>query len=63
MSDSIRIAELISEEPFGRLFTYMGKKGGASTVTQQLAKMQFHDRDRNNLFKTIFQKFQEWVVD
>jgi penicillin-binding protein 1A len=45
-----------------RAVAYMGKKGGASTVTQQLAKMQFHDRDRNNLFKTIFQKFQEWVI-
>ena len=24
--------------------------------------MQFHDRDRNNVLKTIFQKFQEWVI-
>ena len=45
-----------------RAIAFLGKRGGASTVTQQLAKMQFHDRDRNNLFKTIFQKFQEWVI-
>lgn len=45
----------------GRAILFMGKKGGASTVTQQLAKMLFHSRS-SNLFKRIFQKFQEWII-
>ncbi|MEM9022821.1 MAG: transglycosylase domain-containing protein [Bacteroidota bacterium] len=39
-----------------------GSSGGASTITQQLAKMLFHKRDRGNILKTIFQKLKEWVI-
>lgn len=45
----------------GRAIFFMGKKGGASTITQQLAKMLFHDRSPN-IIKRIFQKFQEWII-
>lgn len=36
-------------------------KGGASTITQQLAKMMFHDPARSS-FKRIRQKFAEWII-
>jgi len=36
-------------------------KGGGSTITQQLAKMLFHKRP-SNIWKRVFQKFQEWVI-
>lgn len=44
-----------------RAAVYMGKKGGASTLTQQLAKMLFTDRS-GNVVKRTFQKFQEWII-
>ncbi len=36
-------------------------KGGASTVTQQLAKMMFHTPAKSS-FKRIRQKFAEWII-
>ncbi len=36
-------------------------KGGGSTITQQLAKMLFHDRPQGKLQRVI-QKFKEWVI-
>jgi penicillin-binding protein 1A len=44
-----------------RAAVYLGKKGGASTITQQLAKMLFTER-ADNFFKRTFQKFQEWII-
>src|SRR5690606_35102286 len=44
-----------------RAAVYMGSKGGASTITQQLAKMLFHDVRRDFLGR-VFQKFQEWII-
>lgn len=44
-----------------RAAVFLGKRGGASTITQQLAKLQFHERDPN-LVRRVFQKFQEWVI-
>ena len=44
-----------------RAAVYLGKKGGASTLTQQLAKMLFTDRSPN-FVKRTFQKFQEWII-
>ncbi|MFN6039788.1 MAG: transglycosylase domain-containing protein [Bacteroidota bacterium] len=35
--------------------------GGGSTLTQQLAKMQF-PRERLNKFSMIFRKFKEWII-
>lgn len=43
-----------------RAVAYMGGKGGASTITQQLAKMLFHKREGG--IKRLFQKLQEWVI-
>ncbi|WP_298997394.1 transglycosylase domain-containing protein [uncultured Tenacibaculum sp.] len=36
--------------------------GGASTITQQLAKMLFTGKASRNIFKRVLQKVQEWVV-
>ncbi len=47
------------------IFAYalMGKKQGASTITQQLALNQFSEEGRQkNSLKRIMQKFQEWVI-
>ena len=41
---------------------FIGKnKGGASTITQQLSKMMFHERPKSKL-KRIIQKFSEWII-
>lgn len=44
-----------------RAAIFLGRKGGASTITQQLAKMLFTER-ADNFFKRTFQKFQEWII-
>jgi penicillin-binding protein 1A len=44
-----------------RAAVFLGKKGGASTLTQQLAKMLFTDRSPD-FVKRTFQKFQEWII-
>jgi penicillin-binding protein 1A len=45
-----------------RAVVKMGKGGGASTITQQLAKNLFTKRASGNAFKRIVQKAKEWVV-
>lgn len=44
-----------------RAVAFMGTKGGASTITQQLAKMLFHSAPSNKLLR-ILQKLKEWVI-
>tara|TARA_Y100001954_G_C15665938_1_gene530181 strand:+ start:234 stop:779 length:546 start_codon:yes stop_codon:yes gene_type:complete len=41
---------------------FTGGKGGASTITQQLAKMLFTERRSGNKLKAIKQKLKEWVM-
>ena len=45
-----------------RAFMFLGKRGGASTITQQLARQIFVGVRSRNVLKTIFQKAQEWVI-
>lgn len=45
-----------------RAISKLGKGGGASTITQQLAKNLFTKRASGNTFKRIIQKMKEWVV-
>ncbi len=44
-----------------RAVVYLGKKGGASTITQQLSKMLFHERAQGSVAR-IRQKTQEWII-
>lgn len=45
-----------------RAVVKLGAGGGASTITQQLAKNLFTKRPSSNKVKRIIQKFKEWVV-
>lgn len=44
-----------------RAVAHLGKDGGASTITQQLAKNLF-PRENLNTVETIFRKLKEWVI-
>jgi len=44
-----------------RAFAFMGSKGGASTITQQLSKLLFTGGSRN-IVERVFQKIKEWVI-
>ncbi len=45
-----------------RAIIKLGSGGGASTITQQLAKNLFTKRASSNKFKRVLQKVKEWVV-
>ena len=45
-----------------RAIVKLGKGGGASTITQQLAKMLFTVRASDNIFKRVLQKVKEWII-
>ncbi len=45
-----------------RAVVFLGKKGGASTLTQQLAKLLFHHEGSKNILKRIKQKIKEIVI-
>lgn len=45
-----------------RAFAYLGKQGGASTITQQLARQIFVGVRSRNKIKAVLQKAQEWVI-
>jgi len=45
-----------------RAVVNMGSAGGASTITQQLAKMMFHERETATLVQKIKQKLQEQII-
>ncbi len=44
-----------------RAVAYLGTKGGASTITQQLARLLF-ERRSSNKFKAFIQKIKEWII-
>ncbi len=44
-----------------RAVFYLGKKGGASTITQQLAKLFFTEKASSTI-KRIWQKLSEWAI-
>ena len=45
-----------------RAFAYLGKRGGASTITQQLARQIFVGVRSRNKLKDVLQKAKEWVI-
>lgn len=42
--------------------TMRGSTSGASTISQQLARNLFHERDKSSKLKAIVQKLKEWVI-
>lgn len=44
-----------------RAVTNLGRAGGASTITQQMAKMMFN-HTANNIVVRVGQKLQEWII-
>lgn len=51
----------IDWEALARAIIKLGRDGGGSTITQQLAKQLFHDKPAGKL-ERITQKFKEWVI-
>ncbi len=45
-----------------RAIVFLGKKGGGSTVTQQLSKLLFHKRENSSLPKKVIQKIKEQII-
>lgn len=45
-----------------RAILTMGSKGGASTITQQLAKLYFTDNVSKNTLQRVIQKIKEWII-
>ncbi len=45
-----------------RAFVYLGTKGGASTITQQLAKLFFTGNASRNKLSRGTQKIKEWII-
>ncbi|NNF20467.1 MAG: penicillin-binding protein [Saprospiraceae bacterium] len=45
-----------------RAFAFLGKKGGASTISQQLARQLFVGVRSKSILEAITQKVKEWVI-
>lgn len=45
-----------------RAFVFLGSKGGASTITQQLSKLFFTEQVSRNKVQRGLQKIKEWII-
>ena len=45
-----------------RAAVFLGRKGGASTISQQLAKQLFHRVENASLIERLTQKVREWII-
>lgn len=45
-----------------RAFMFMGQRGGASTITQQLSKLLFTERASSSTLDRVIQKIKEWII-
>jgi penicillin-binding protein 1A len=45
-----------------RAIAFLGKEGGASTISQQLAKNLLFGEGSKNIVRRVIEKFKEWVV-
>ncbi|WP_373518741.1 transglycosylase domain-containing protein, partial [Pricia sp.] len=63
-TEDARFYEHSGIDAFGvmRAVAYLGTKGGASTITQQLARQLFVGVRSKNKFETLKQKAMEWVL-
>lgn len=64
-TEDVRFREHSGVDYFGlfRAVFSAGKSGGGSTITQQLAKMQFTENYENvSIIKRLFQKVREWII-
>jgi len=52
----------VDARAIGRALFGTGRKGGGSTISQQLAKMLFPREDFSNFFSKILRKLREWVM-
>jgi len=52
----------IDLQSVARAVVYGGKRGGGSTITQQLAKLLFTGNASQNKVQRAFQKLKEWIV-
>ncbi|WP_108245550.1 penicillin-binding protein 1A [Muricauda brasiliensis] len=52
----------IDARGFARALAFLGTKGGASTISQQLARQLFVGVRSRNLFEAVTQKIKEWVI-
>lgn len=52
----------IDARGFARALAFLGTKGGASTISQQLARQLFVGVRSTNLFEAVTQKIKEWVI-
>ncbi len=52
----------IDPRALARAIKGMGKDGGGSTLTQQLAKLLFTEKPADNIVVRVIQKLKEWVI-
>ncbi len=45
-----------------RAFVFLGSRGGASTISQQLAKQLFTEQVSSNYLERAIQKIKEWII-
>lgn len=63
-TEDIRYQKHAGIDAFGTLRAafFLGSKGGASTISQQMAKQLFHGEGSDNIVERIIQKLKEWVI-
>jgi penicillin-binding protein 1A len=52
----------IDARSLARALVYLGSEGGASTITQQLAKNLLFGEGSKNIVMRVIEKFKEWIV-
>jgi len=52
----------IDAKSLARAIAFMGSEGGASTITQQLAKNLLFGEGSKNFIMRVIEKFKEWIV-
>lgn len=63
-TEDVRFHEHSGIDAYGtlRAFAKLGSGGGASTISQQLAKQLFHGEGSKNIVERALQKIKEWII-